>query len=126
MAAASTPQENRQLVADQLVAAIDENRRSIGQARTVLLAPVSGKPPDTAALWKHGAADRSAAAACGVAETAWQAEKSINKDVRDGAVSRQSHGNEAISGFPVPGRGLGWLLRGPPESFGMERIKKRS
>ena len=36
----------------------------------------------------------------------------------------KSHENEAISGFPVPGRGRAGPLRGPLESFGMERMKK--
>jgi hypothetical protein len=39
-------------------------------------------------------------------DRARQAEKSINNGVRDGAVSGKSHENEAISGFPVPGRGM--------------------
>ena len=76
MAALGATQQNRQLVADELAAAIGEDRRSPGQARSVLLVALGGESSGTAAVWKHGAADRSAA--CGVAETAWQAEKSIN------------------------------------------------
>ena len=69
------------------------------------------------------AADRSAAAACGVAETARQGEKSINKDVRDGAVSGKSHENEAISGFPVPGRGRAGPFVGRRSRLGLKGLE---
>lgn len=39
--------------------------------------------------------------------------------------SEKSLEHEAIAEFPVPGRGLGWAIRGPPESLGMARMKKR-
>src|ERR1035437_5792760 len=78
VAALGAAQQNRQLVADQLATAIGENRRSIGQARSVLLVAPGGKSSDTAAVWKHGAPDRRAAGACGVVEAAQQGEKSIN------------------------------------------------
>jgi hypothetical protein len=61
-----------------------------------------------------------------VAETALHAEKYIKNDLRDGAVFGKLRGNEAIPGFPPPRNRQGGSLRGSPESFGMDRIKKRS
>ena len=99
VAALGAAQRSRQLVADQLAAAIGENRRSIGQARMIRLVAPGGKSSDAAALWRDAPADRSAAGSSGVAETTWLAEKSINKDVRGGAVFAKLQENEAISGF---------------------------
>ena len=70
-------------------AAVGEYRRSIGQARPVLLVAPGGEPSDAAAVLGHVAANRSATAARGITETAQQEEKSINKDIRDRAVSEK-------------------------------------
>ena len=80
VAAAGTADENRKLVSNQFAAAIGENRRSIGQARTILLATASGESSDKEAVWQHGAANLGAAAACGMTETARQEEKVIQKE----------------------------------------------
>jgi hypothetical protein len=40
-----------------------EDGRQAGQARAVLVAASGGEPPDTAAVWEYGAADRGAASA---------------------------------------------------------------
>jgi hypothetical protein len=50
VAAAGVAQANRELVADQLAAAVGEDRRASGEARPVLLAAVGGEPSDAAAL----------------------------------------------------------------------------
>ena len=76
-------------------AAVGEYRRSIGQARPVLLGAPGGEPPDAAVVRGHVAAHRGAAASRGVTETAQQGEKSINKDIRDRAVSEKSVRAEA-------------------------------
>jgi hypothetical protein len=57
VAAAGAAEENRELVADELAAAAGENRRSIGQARTVLLVAPGREPSDAAAVWGHAAKD---------------------------------------------------------------------
>ena len=59
--------EDREVVVDELAAATGKNRRSIGQARSLLLATVGGEPSDTAAVCVDGAADCWAASARGVA-----------------------------------------------------------
>ena len=66
VAAAGTAQGNRQLVADQLAAALGETRRSSDKARPVLLVAASGEPPDLAALCRHAEEDRGAAVASGI------------------------------------------------------------
>ena len=64
--AAGVAKPDRQLVVDQLAAATGENRRSIGQARTVLLADGGREPSDQAALGGDGRKDRRLAGADGV------------------------------------------------------------
>ena len=51
VAAVGVASTNRDLVADQFAAAFGENRRSIGQARTVLLAVVGGEPSHATVVW---------------------------------------------------------------------------
>ena len=83
-------------------AAVGEYRRSIGQARPVLpvlLVAPGGEPSDAAAVLGHVAANRGATAARGITETAQQEEKSINKDIRDRAVSEKSVRAEAEPGL---------------------------
>ena len=60
------PKQDRQLVADQLAAAAGENRRTVDQARTLLLAAAGGEPSDAAAVCRHAAEDRGAAVAGGI------------------------------------------------------------
>ena len=57
------PKRIETLVADELAAAPRENRRPIGQARSILLVVTGGKSSDEAAVWEYGGADRCAAAA---------------------------------------------------------------
>jgi Transposase DDE domain group 1 len=54
---------DRQLVADELTAAVGQDRRSSNQARPILLAAAGGESSDAAVVWKHGAQDRGAAGA---------------------------------------------------------------
>ena len=60
------PDADRELVADQLAAAVGEDRRTAGQACTLLLAAAGGEPSDAAAVWRHAAEDRDAAVAGGI------------------------------------------------------------
>ncbi len=64
--AAGAAHEGRHLVADQLAAATAENRRTVDQARTLLLAAAGGEPSDAAAVCRHAAEDRGAAVAGGI------------------------------------------------------------
>ena len=68
MAVTGAAEEDRPLVAHQLAAATGENWWSIGQARTVLLAPVSRESSDAADVRSDGAADGTVARASGVGE----------------------------------------------------------
>ena len=49
-----------QVVADQLAAAVGENRRAFAQACPLLLVAACGEPSDAPTLWKHAAEDRDA------------------------------------------------------------------
>ena len=69
------PQRIEKLVAHEFTATADEDRRPIGQARSILLTFVGRKPADAAAVWKHAAADRRAIVSGGIAEAV--ARKSI-------------------------------------------------
>ncbi len=57
---------DREAVADQLAAAAGENRRSVDQARTLLLVAVGGESSDAAAVWRYAAEDCHAAVASGI------------------------------------------------------------
>ena len=55
--------EERELVVEEPTTAAGENRRPSDQARSLLLAAVGREPSYAAPVWKHDAANRSAAAA---------------------------------------------------------------
>ena len=57
------PQPDQELVDDELAAPADEDRRSAGQARAVLLALIGGGTSEPAAVRRHAAQDLGAAAA---------------------------------------------------------------
>jgi len=76
VAAAGAAQADRQLVLDQLAAAPGEDGRSIGQARTVLMAVLGGESSDETVVWQDAPADSRAVRSGGIAE-AVAAEKSI-------------------------------------------------
>ena len=57
--------EDQKLIADQLPAAVGEDGRSMGQARTVLLVAPGGEPTDAASVRGPGAADCWVASARG-------------------------------------------------------------
>jgi len=61
VAAAGAAEKNRELVADEFAA-------TVGEARHLQLAIAGGESFDAKAVWKHGAADRSAAGAGGIGE----------------------------------------------------------
>jgi hypothetical protein len=67
---------------------VEATRRLL--ARPVLLGAPGGEPLYAAVVRGHVAANRGASAARGITETAQQEEKSINKDIRDRAVSEKS------------------------------------
>ena len=68
-------------------------------ARPVLLVAPGGEPPDAAAVRGHVAANRATTAAGGTTEIAQQEEKSINKDLRNRALSEKSVRAEAEPGL---------------------------
>ena len=63
LAAAGASAANQELVADELATQVDEDRRSAGQARAVLLALIGGGTSEPAAVRRHAAQDLDAAAA---------------------------------------------------------------
>jgi len=66
VAAGGVAGADRRLVADQLAAAVGENRRAFDKACPVLLVAAGGESSDAPALRKHAAEDRGAAAASGI------------------------------------------------------------
>jgi len=58
--------EGRDMVADQLAAATGETRRTIDQARTLLLVAPGGEASDAAVVWRHAAQDLDVAVAGGI------------------------------------------------------------
>jgi len=81
-------------------------------ARPVLLVAPGGEPLDAAVVRSHVAANRGAATARGITETAQQGEKSINKDIRDRAVSEKSVRAKAETGLRL-------LVRANARFFGV-------
>jgi Transposase DDE domain group 1 len=66
VAAAGAAEGNRQVVADQPIAAAGEDGRPVGEACPTLLALAGGEPPDAPPLRVEGAADRILARANGI------------------------------------------------------------
>ena len=66
VAAAGAADEGRHLVADQLAAAVGENRRAVHQTCALLLVAVGREASDAAAVCWHAAEDRGAAVAGGI------------------------------------------------------------
>ena len=69
VAAAGTAEQDQELVADELATQVDEDRRSAGQARAVLLAAAGRRAFEPQAVRRHAAQDLGAAAAKRVALT---------------------------------------------------------
>ena len=69
VAAARTAEQDQELVADELATQVDEDRRSAGQARAVLLAAAGRRAFEPQAVRRHAATDLGAAAAKRVALT---------------------------------------------------------
>ena len=69
VAAARTAEQDQELVADELATQVDEDRRSAGQARVVLLAAAGRRAFEPQAVRRHAAQDLGAAAAKRVALT---------------------------------------------------------
>ena len=62
--------EDRRLVVDQLAATVRDNRRTAGEACSLLLAAFGGESSDAAALWSRAVQDSGATIAMGVGESA--------------------------------------------------------
>ena len=69
VAAARTAEQDQELVADELATQVDEDRRSAGQARAVLLAAAGRRAFEPQAVRRHAAQDLGATAAKRVALT---------------------------------------------------------
>src|SRR5208282_2820117 len=116
--AASVAGTGRQLVADQLAAAVGEDRRAVDQACALLLVAAGRGASDTAAVCRHAAEDRGAAVAGGIR----RARRGANFDDDAGAkgkVPAEPFGKRASPGVacpsdakPIPSRRL-WKHRGP-------------
>ena len=109
MAAAGIAAENRKLVLDEPSAALGEDRRTAGQARSLLLVAPGRESSDTAAVCQHGAAHLGATVACGVNRVCGRKTKSIDTEVLDGEVSAKSLGARENPG-------LRWLAKGVSET----------
>jgi hypothetical protein len=66
LAAAGAAGVDREMVADQLAAAVGEDRRTAHQTCALLLVAAGGASPDPAALCRHAGEDRGAAVASGI------------------------------------------------------------
>jgi hypothetical protein len=86
------------LVADELAAAVGEDRRATDQARRVLLVVVGRGTSAPALVWPDAAANLGATAACGITETAQQEEEFINNEAREGEMSEKSLRAAAVPG----------------------------
>lgn len=122
MAAAGAAGEDRQLVDEELAAAVGEDRREAGEARPVPLAAAGGEPFDAAVVWKHGAADRRAAGADQIGRRGGQA-----NGLKEGGTERcmRTRLKLGTSGFSVRGGGGPGPSWGGRSRSGMERPKKK-
>src|SRR6516162_6518192 len=66
VAAAGAAGKGRELVADQLAAAVGEDRWPVDKARPLLLLTAGGEPPHTTAVHRHAAENHRAAVAGGI------------------------------------------------------------
>jgi hypothetical protein len=66
MAATGAAGADRQLVAHQIAAPVDEDRRPFDQARPLLLVAFGREPSDTAAVCRYAAEDRGPTVVSGV------------------------------------------------------------
>ena len=112
VAALGAAQWNRKLVAAQLAAALGENRRSIGQARKLLLVAPSGESSDAAALWSQAVRDSGVSLAIGIGERLVAADFRAPGG-RGGKVSQVSVERGPISSFGILRRGKIGPFRGP-------------
>ena len=106
----SVPSNWHSSVSGSSMTAVKATRRWL--ARPVLLVAPGGEPLDAAVVRSHVAANHGAAAFRGITETAQQEEKSINKDIRDRAVSEKSVRAKAETGLRL-------LVRANARFFGV-------
>ena len=112
-------EEDRELVPDELAAAVGEDRWASDQARPVLLAAPGREPPDAGPVWKHGAANRSVAAAERIGRGGQQANRA-KEGGGDGEVYEKSLEIRHFLVFHYPEE-LKLAVPGPLESLGMEK-----
>jgi hypothetical protein len=72
------------LVANQLTAAVGEDRRTVDKARTMLVVAAGAESPDAPAIWRRAAEDRGAAVAGGIA----RAQSGANFDAGGGRTEK--------------------------------------
>jgi hypothetical protein len=68
LAAAGAARADWEVVTNQHAAAVGEDRRTVDQARTLLLVAAGGESPDAPTVRRHAAEDRGAAGAAGCAK----------------------------------------------------------
>ena len=66
VATAGAARADREVVADQLAAAVGEDRRTAHPTCALLLVAVGGEPSDAAVVCRHAAKDHDAAVASGI------------------------------------------------------------
>ena len=80
MATVGAARADREVVADQLAAAVGEDRRTAHPTCALLLAVARGESRDVAALWEHAAKDRGVTVAGGMR----RAQRGANFDDENG------------------------------------------
>ncbi len=120
MAAAGAAVAGCHLVAHQRAAAVGEDRRTIDQARTLLLVAAGGEPSDAAAVCQHAAEDRGTAVAGGIADC-WVAETMPEEATSEGPVREKSVSKRT----DVGPRGCPGLDPGSPAEAGAGVIASR-
>jgi hypothetical protein len=98
VATAGPADEDRPLVTDQPAAAVGQDRRARGKTRPVLLALAGRGASDEARVRRNATADLAAAAASGVVERL-AGEKPGPTGGKEGEVSEETLGVEALRGF---------------------------
>jgi len=90
--AAGAGDADREVVADQLAAAVGEDRRTAHQTRALLLVGAGGEPSGAAVVCRHAAEDRGAAVAGGIRRA--QSGADFNDDAGRREKRVQDHSNK--------------------------------
>jgi hypothetical protein len=111
VAATGAAEGDREMVADQVAAAADEEWGSVGQTRAVLLAAAGGGASDAAALWEHAEAD-GGAGATGRVGAPLAGRENRGRGGKRVRVCEGPPGDQAFGSFRLPGRGGGGRFAG--------------